>query len=73
MKKKTLSNKILMFDFDGVLVDSTKIVHQCNEQIQGFKISKKTFQKMFMGNIYEFLKLTPKFCMADQKKILETL
>lgn len=44
--------KLLLFDFDGVLVDSYKISY-FSHQASGGKLSHKKYRQLFLGNIYQ--------------------
>ncbi|HVY67892.1 MAG TPA: HAD-IA family hydrolase [Patescibacteria group bacterium] len=48
-------NKAILFDFDGVLVDSFKISYDSSVLVHHGKLTLKLYRKLFEGNIHESL------------------
>jgi phosphoglycolate phosphatase len=60
--------KIVMFDFDGVLVDSFELSYQA-AQSAGSPLSREQQRKIFEGNFYEVLKkLKQTITKQDEKR-----
>ena len=53
MKQK---NKIILFDFDGVIADSFNITFEINKIIDHKIVTKEDFQNLFDGNINDWTK-----------------
>lgn len=47
--------KIILFDFDGVIVDSFEAAYSINAEMK-FNLSKEQYKDLFMGNIYDSIK-----------------
>lgn len=56
-------NKIILFDFDGVLVDSFEAAYSINA-VMNFGLNRDEYRDLFMGNIYNSIK---KF-VADEER-----
>lgn len=46
-------NKLLLFDFDGVIVDSFKISYETARSLEGDHFTEESYRACFNGNIYE--------------------
>lgn len=49
-----MDKKLIIFDFDGVLVDSLFIAHEINQEVNK-NFTLETYQSLLDGNIYEAL------------------
>ncbi|MBN1778600.1 MAG: HAD-IA family hydrolase [Candidatus Buchananbacteria bacterium] len=49
------NKKILLFDFDGVIVDTFELAYGLHQDLE-VKISPEEFRDLFMGNLYTSLK-----------------
>lgn len=47
-----MSKKTVLFDFDGVIVDSFELCYQAAQDALGSPIDRKTYRGFFDGNIY---------------------
>jgi beta-phosphoglucomutase-like phosphatase (HAD superfamily) len=50
-------NKALLFDFDGVLVDSFEISFTTSQITNKNWKNRKSYRELFNGNVYDGLKL----------------
>jgi len=53
--EQTLNKKIVLFDFDGVIVDSFEVSYQAAKEI-GSPLTQKQQRKLFENNLFEVIK-----------------
>lgn len=51
-----MENKIVFFDFDGVIVDSFTIAYELNNRAHNSTLSIEEYRRRFDGNIYDHFK-----------------
>ncbi|MAF13988.1 MAG: hypothetical protein CMI53_03800 [Parcubacteria group bacterium] len=72
MTKVKNNKKLILFDFDGVIVDTFDMIYPYNAKVD-IKISREEYKDKFMGNIHESVKkmMSPKEYQTRQKKWME--
>ena len=70
-----MKKKFILFDFDGVIVDTFEIGFQCGKSSGGHRSDRDKYREMFSGNINEVIaeskKITPEENKDEENKFFD--